>query len=220
MKHRAHGSQILGILWGITILLTTGCLSHHHDYTLPLKQPPMENSIVINKSKDQVWKGIIPVLGGSFYVINNVDKDSGLINVSFSADPGKYIDCGKVHYDITNARGRRDYDFPGSISETRYEDYHPSVGILNVYRKMQLEGRVNFIVQELSAQSTRITANVKYVLTKSFQGVDMAGRQSSTSDSISFAYNQREQFPGGAPTTCQSNGVFEKDLLDLIRRAF
>jgi hypothetical protein len=219
MKFRSHGGMLLTFLMMAALLLASGCVSYHDSYIPPPVRVPSDNSIVINKSKDQVWKGIIPALGGSFYVINNVDKESGLINVSFNADPGKYIDCGQIHYDITNPQGRRDYDFPGAIKDTQYEYIVPRLGLIRFSRKMQLEGRINFIVQELGPQSTRVTANVKYVITRGLTAVDVYGRQESVSEAISFGSNQREKFSGQSPTICQSSGAFERDLLELIRKA-
>src|SRR4051794_16801166 len=53
------------------------------------------NEVTINKPFDEVWDKLIAALAKNFFVINNVDKTSHIINVSFSADePGTLIDCG------------------------------------------------------------------------------------------------------------------------------
>ena len=42
-------------------------------------------------------------IGDSFFVINNLDKESGFINVSYSGDPCMFVDCGRVNSDVTTA---------------------------------------------------------------------------------------------------------------------
>jgi hypothetical protein len=79
------------------------------------------NSITIEKSKDVVWKELIPEIGNAFWVINNLDKESGLINISYIGDPIKYIDCGSMKFEITNARGTRAYEFQGASANEIFE---------------------------------------------------------------------------------------------------
>jgi hypothetical protein len=38
------------------------------------------NSIFLKESKDKVWMKLIDGIGESFFVINNIEKDLGLIN--------------------------------------------------------------------------------------------------------------------------------------------
>ena len=78
-----QASKIIAVLI-LTIL--AGCAGKF-EYTRPTSLPTLNNSVVINKSKDEVWKQIIPMLGKQFFVINNLDKDSGIINISYSGDP-------------------------------------------------------------------------------------------------------------------------------------
>ena len=57
----------------------------------------VSNTITVNKSKEEVWKELIPQIGKNFFVINNLDKESGIINISYSGDPERYIDCGEIY---------------------------------------------------------------------------------------------------------------------------
>ena len=66
-------------------------------YFPPQTNPTLNNEVTINKSKEDVWKYLIPMLGKQFYVINNLDKNSGIINVSYGGDPEKYVDCGRIY---------------------------------------------------------------------------------------------------------------------------
>ena len=76
------------------------------DYVRPIVQPgASSNSKVIDKPRDAVWNASVPALGRQFFVINNLDKSSGLINVSYSGDPEKYVDCGQVSSYVKNLQG-------------------------------------------------------------------------------------------------------------------
>ena len=204
----------------ILSILAVGCAGRV-DYRPPNTIVPQKNSVEINKSKDEVWKIIVPALGKNFFVINNLDKESGIINISYSGDPEKYVDCGYIESYIKNARGERTYRFPASSAHQTYEvmDMKQSGGLFFIDRKMHLEGRMNLIVEEIAPDRTLITANTKYVLTKSGTVRNVQNGTSSFSDTISFNTNQGDRFPGGGSHTgtfCQANGNFEKEVLSLL----
>ena len=78
---------------------------------------------------------------------------------------------------------------------------------------------MNIIVEELTPNKTLITANTRYVLTKSVVVSNVQNASRSFSDTISINTNQGEHFPGAEPnsgTYCQANGNFEKEVLDLL----
>jgi hypothetical protein len=176
----------------------------------------VENSLTVEASKDNVWDSLIPRLGREFYVINNLDKDSGLINVSYSGDPREFVDCGRIRSYVQNARGERTYDFAAASPNETYEIMEN--GLYFVNRKMSLEGRVNIIVQATAPQKTLVTANTRYVMTKSVQIEGAAGGYKSLSDTISFNSGGRATFPGaGQSTTCVATGKLERDILKLVK---
>ncbi|MFZ0050306.1 MAG: hypothetical protein WAK96_00895, partial [Desulfobaccales bacterium] len=90
------------------ILILSGCAGKL-DYAAPSPTSTINNSIIVDKSKDEVWKTIVPALGKKFFVINNLDKESGIINVSYKGDPEQYVDCGRITSYVANARGERTY---------------------------------------------------------------------------------------------------------------
>lgn len=159
------------------------------------------------------------MLGRKFFVINNLDKDSGIINISYSGDPEKYIDCGWINSYVKNARGERTYNFPASRAFQEYEvmDMEKGAGLLFVSRKMNLEGRMNIIVEEISETQSRVTANTKYILTKTISVREVLNKLVGTStDTISFNSGQEGIFPGSGGTTCQATGKLEDEVLSLL----
>lgn len=182
-------------------------------YTLPDPVAKLENTKTINRSKEEVWDDLIPKLGKRFFVINNLDKDSGLINVSYSGNPGTYIDCGKML--IKNP----DNKFQDSINvsvASESQDYASGGAIFNV--RMQLEGRVNLILQSLEQQKTLVSANTRYIVTKTltYRPSFMTLPNPPGPLKISFNTGQRSTFSDPVNgVTCQSTGKLESDLLEL-----
>src|SRR3972149_6139198 len=66
----------------------------------------VSNEIVVSRPQSEVWDILVKELSKSFYVINNIDKESRIIKVSFSSNnPSEYIDCGKAYR--TYAQGKK-----------------------------------------------------------------------------------------------------------------
>jgi hypothetical protein len=101
----------------LTTAFITGCAGKL-DYIRPnnLVAKPV-NFKIIDKPRDIVWNATVPELGKQFFVINNLDKSSGLINISYNGDPEKYVDCGRTTSFFKNAIEERTYDFPGSKAQ-------------------------------------------------------------------------------------------------------
>jgi hypothetical protein len=197
-------------LFGISLFLLTGCAGKVN-YTPPSTTSTAKNSITVDESVDRVWKTIIPSLGSSFFVINNIDKDSGFINLSYSGDPEKYIDCGMVESHVKNMRGERRYRFPAASAYEEYETFNNGQDLFFVKRKMDLEGRINIILQELSAEQTLVTVNTKYLVTKDATVTHVQGASQRLSDTITFNTNGSARFPQN--TECVATGALEREVL-------
>jgi len=203
----------------VLVCLALPACSGKTDYIRPSSQPPLSNSILLNKSKDDAWKEIVPALGKNFYVINNIDKSSGLINISYTGDPETYIDCGRGSSYVKNLKGERTYEFPAARANQVYEVMEGGV-LYFIDRKVNLEGRMNLIFEELGPLQTKITANTRYVVTRTstFQQAGTAGT-ATRSDSIAFNTGQQASFPRSSSqhtVECQANGKFESDVLNLF----
>jgi hypothetical protein len=200
-------------------LVTFGC-GGRFDYSPPTSPPLPQNSRIVKRPFDAVWKDLVPALGRRFFVINNIDRASGLINLSYSGDPERYIDCGSMSSHIKNLRGERRYDFPAASAMQTYEVLSDQ-GLFVIERKMSLEGRMNLIVEEVSPTETRLTANTRYVATRSgtSRRIDQVALAAPT-DTIAFNSGGQANFPvrgTQAPVTCHATGRFEREVLDLIQ---
>jgi hypothetical protein len=114
------------------VLVAVGCAGST-DYTRPTTNPQVENSKIINKPREAVWNAAVPALGKQFFVINNLDKASGFINLSYTGNPEAYIDCGRWVSYVKNAAGERTYAFPGASAAQVYG--HDPEGLFTLQRR-------------------------------------------------------------------------------------
>jgi hypothetical protein len=192
------------------------------DYIRPTAQvASLSNVKIVERPRDAVWNASVPELGKQFFVINNLDKSSGLMNISYTGDPERYIDCGKITSYVKNAQGERTYDFAGAKAQQSYEIMNPSVGLFLIDRRMNLEGRVNLIFEETGPNTTRVTANTRYVATRTQIIRNVANNFPQTStDTISFNSGGSASFPAnsqGQSAECVSTGALEREILSAIK---
>ena len=54
-----------------------------------------KNSVITSKNFDETWTSVVDFVNYSFFKIEKLDKDSGLLTLSFSSkEAEKFIDCG------------------------------------------------------------------------------------------------------------------------------
>ncbi|RCK24713.1 hypothetical protein [Thalassospira lucentensis] len=202
------------IVSAVTILLSA--CSGKLEYTPPTHTTKTTNSVIVERSKKDVWADFIPRLSKEYFVINNLDKDSGLVNVSYTGNPQKYVDCGYIHSYVKNAAGERNYRFAASSPHASYEILTDTIYVVN--RNMALEGRVNIVLEELEDTKTLATVNTRYVLTKSGTISNLQGQSAPFSDTIYFNSGGQGSFPNPGntqQTTCMANGQLERELIKL-----
>lgn len=79
----------------LTVFLFAGCGVTTPDYTAPQSKASIDNTTVtLDQSYDQAWDQLIDFTSSRFFAIDNYEKDSGLMTLSFSSEPGRFIDCG------------------------------------------------------------------------------------------------------------------------------
>jgi len=174
----------------------------------------------VPRSKDVVWNDAVAALGQRFFVINNMDKASGLINVSYSGDPTRFVDCGRFTVENTGP-GAKTQTIDGAAADAVYEVMvpRPPYGIRGpvlVRRQMSLEGRVNVIFEAVDAESTRVTTATRYVLTRRISPSNAAPH----SDNAAFNGNEKGYFPQLGTSQrleCVATGTLEDSILSVIK---
>ena len=107
-----------------------------------------KNSVITNKNFDETWTSVIDFVNDSFFKIENLEKDSGLLTLSFGAkEAEKFIDCGDFEYTLF---------FTGEEFKGSYIDYAKS-GLLGV-----LEAKMNISIEKIDNESTKLSINTNY----------------------------------------------------------
>lgn len=138
---------IIALLFATPML--SGCVSAA--YAPPTAKYKPQKIFYINKKFDEAYKELVSVLASTFFSIDNFEKDSGLITLSFVAagDISEYIDCGSWNYENTLLT-------PPIVFEGKYEDF------LVQHRGAKLQGRMN-IVMKPDGDKTTLIINSRYV---------------------------------------------------------
>ena len=222
------------------VILLSGCATQgtntfkYNPSTL-LKIP---NEITVSKPYSEVWDGLVKELSKSFYVINNIDKESRIINLSFSSSsPSDFVDCGKSYrtYKQGDKLETYNYNVAGSakFKVATEKQEHPSfVNYVLINRKPNLEGRSNIYIapEEHDKTRTSITVNTRYIVSVIVKGEAFAehvngnvfsrGQIPENTTTVSFNTNQIGQVEVGNPEmlTCVSKGKLEKEVLEMVVR--
>lgn len=213
MNWQSTGSKLLWLIF----LFTCGCASSL-EYFPPSPGTKQNNVVVINQPKETIWMKIVPALGREFFVIDHLDKDSGLLNISYSGDPQKYIDCGRIKSYLKNLRETKTYDFPAASAHIQYAVKKGYIFLVN--RNMDLEGRINLIIEEINPEKTRISVNTRYLVTKTEYWARLNGLYPHTKiNKMFFTSSGSGSFPTDTPppVTCRSTGKLESDILFLLK---
>jgi hypothetical protein len=227
-------------LWVIVVVaVLSGCATQGVNSFKYLERSPtrVDNEITISKPQPQVWDGLVKELSKSFFVINNIDKESRLINLSFSSNSATdYVECGQTHrvYQQGSKKEVFDYDVAGPATfkfAAPRQEHNAFVNYAIMQRQTSVEGRTNIYLapNEKDSSTTIMTVNTRYILTIKTRGQAYAEHLNGNiyprehipeqTFTIMFNTNQPGQASGAAADmiTCFSKGKLEKDILDLIK---
>ncbi len=185
---------------------------------IPPDQYDVTNKVTVNKPFNTVWKKLLVSLSGDFFVINNIEKDSGIINVSFSSNtPSEYIDCGMTTRSIESfSKNSTTYQSADSAEYKIFSYPH----WINVKRKTTLNGRANILLQDAGKSKTDVTVNAKYVMDVKLEGYLNNGRFIGSENFSTDGFTSRTSAVmnvGEGQWECRSRGKLEKMIIDYIQ---
>lgn len=206
----------------VTLFITigfSGCgATSNLNYTPPKQFNPnnIKNSKIVNKSFNEAWEELINNLTENSFVINNMNKDSGFINISFSStNPSQYIDCGEWNGYFENMRGKANYYFKGEQS-SQFTSMH-GTSMVNTVSTKSLSGRINILLQKIEKAKQNVKVNVKYVLSGTNKYMYVYPPHTNYLNwSVGFSTKNSGQAQGGK-TQCQTTGYLEEELLNYIK---
>lgn len=221
------------------LVLLSGCAAtviDRHDYTPPTASPVEGNELTLKEPAEQVWNRLVRNLSSSFFQINNIDKESRLINVSFAeGTDNDYLDCG-----ISNREaGWGDdtdtyrYNLAKDSRFKRYSTWGPVNNlkvVADVNRRTSTIGRANIYVAPLTSNETQVTVNAQFHLkfdlrrTRTlYNGLGGVEGRNSNSDAFtvnvtsSKASDSFNEWDGDNNVICKSTGKFERDIIKLAQ---
>lgn len=206
-------------------------------YQGPTADERVKNEILIHQSFDATWDALIGQLAKSFFVINNVEKASRIINISFSTDkPQEYVDCGVSERIFSYRSQKANYTYP--VSGSNLYKYAGAWGpnqnlpyVASVMRKTTLEGRINVYVAPKDNE-TLVTVNTRYLLTIRTSGQaefanslgTVVDRQNVSTEPVTISFNTGQTAIGDEPIhgpgqfKCRSSGSLEAEILKMPKR--
>ena len=166
-----------------------------------------KNSLIINKNFDEIWTSVIDFVDDSFFKIENLEKDSGLLALSFgSKEVEKFIDCGDFEYTLF---------FTGEEFQGSYIDYAKS-GLLAV-----LEAKMNINIRKIDNEATKISINTNYTFSTQHALGYYDPELNQTYSFVSGGYqtiNVLYPISGSIPTrTCKSTNFAENAIFNVIK---
>ena len=201
----------IGIVLSITIF---GCATSIFTYAPPSQTTLITTSIDVDRSKDSTWSQLVAGLSSNFFTINTMDNKSGFINLNYTGDPEKYVEGGEFSYTIHMPRLYTNnldttYQFPASRASVVYNtviDGAPH----EIHRQLDLKGKINIIVSELSSNRSRLAVNINYILTIKKTGYN------DTTETISFMSAQSAKSSIDS-AEFRSNGKLEQTILEMVK---
>jgi hypothetical protein len=233
--------KIAGLIFVVAIFLSMiGCATPGRSgYTL---QKPssytVKNEKTVNRPFNEVWDELVRDLAKSFFVINNIDKASRIINVSFNSEtPEKFIDCGRTQRTYSRGKENEEYAYEIAASSSfkmafAAGPYKNLPGTRFANRRTSLDGRMNIYVAPVDG-GTQISANARYIFTVNVSGsyvienvygtpIERGNLPYIPPSTCSFNTNQPNTCVWGTgqdtrPVTCQSKGVLENEILNFVK---
>ncbi|RCK52169.1 hypothetical protein TH25_06390 [Thalassospira profundimaris] len=194
-------------------LILSACASGKVTLQPPSQKIEIENEKVIDKDFNTAWDDYVAELSKSFFVINNISKDSHIINVSFSTNkPSDFVDCGTS---VVNTKhpvlGEKNFRYKVADSISYWLGVNGTNNIVQRERSTSLDGRVN-IYMTPKDKKTFLRVNANYVM-KIFVSQGNAPFVDSREYSTTFPTNSIGKFSDG--NYCRATGRLEEDLMKL-----
>src|SRR5690606_9856550 len=131
---------------------------------------------------DKAWDNAVRSLTSTFYTINNIEKNSRIINVSFKLNqPTKYIDCGVSNRVITYKKKPIEFEYETAGNADYSYLWNTNHGYhiwTNANRNSTVSGVANIYFNPISDAETSITVNINYLLKTKLSGKHYSYRNS------------------------------------------
>lgn len=223
--------SVLGGIVAISIsaLILQGCTASSSVQRNAPSSAKVINTITVNEPFEVVWDRMIKNLSSRLFVINNVEKTSRIMNVSFSADePTNYVDCGTSTRTYNPPIGAvRTYNYRNADKTITFLMAAPNGQPATLFATRSLEGRANiYVAPNADAAKTDISVNVRYIITVNSEAYAIDGYGNAVgapykapTETWSFDTAESKVVSSGedGQISCASRGVLEEQVLATAR---
>lgn len=212
--------RILGVFFlALIFAMGAGCAGKMTTTLTPPENHAVVDSRIFNKPYDTVWKAVVQSIGSSFFVLDNIEKDSGILTLSFSTqDAGDYIDCGFVHKSGTVQMEKQNFTYPGTANNYAYRDVWDNGVPVQILRKCSLSGKANILVQRLGANETKVSVKTRYIFSLANTVQPNGGFPQNFDVTMQFTGSEVGTFDARDSIQCRAKGTLEKLILDDIAK--
>ena len=216
-------------------LILTGCAvpGTSTSFNTDPKQTGFSYEKRIDRPQTDVWDTMVKNIAQSFFVINNIDKNSRIINLSISSDkPQDYLDCGRTTRTYNDGKTTTTYEYGMVDGFTTYIVASPNQPSpyfsqrFAIARSAKLDGRANIYVAP-EGSGTLVSVNAKAIVRITLSGEvqnvhpmgNIVGRHPfppQTGEVTGITKGSTvNTMSDGTRITCYSTGNLEKAILDL-----
>lgn len=205
--------KLLSSVCVLALVFLSGCATSTLNYQAPVEKK-FDNTATVNQQFDLVWDRLVRQLSSDFFVINNIDKNSRLINLSFSSQhPSDFVDCGVSSRTFTNARG--DQFFVYAVADSsEYVGTVPQGNAFRYNRSTKIEGRINVYVAPIDKGATTVSVNAKYVVNGVLRATTFDGRPAGVQN-FTFDLSTKQPHTNDG-VTCYALGTIEQKILKIV----
>ena len=165
-----------------------------------------EYSAFVGKPFEDSWRDLVDYASSNFFAIENFEKDSGLMTLSFGTDqPSRYVDCG--HWESSGG-----YTFSGPYIDYLVKRFDATVS-----------GKMNILVKKDQPESTLVRVHARYVIGVPAMTTPGGTRIESETWVFDTGSSAQKVVSNPAPGTraeriCQPTYFAERAILDAIKR--
>ena len=212
-------------LCALVFVLPACSVVNKFDYAAPdLGEAMPTHEVIVDQPFDDTWRALISKIGQTFFAIDHFEKDSGLLTLTFTANPlSSVVDGGqcKVVYDDSSLRTAQAMWANVHVPATKIRFEGNYADYVDQYLSGTFAGKVNLVVQPEGASRTRVTVNTRFVVTATAQ-VNRSGSIVTVNTTWSWNAGDRavqvvETSKGGREERImQSTGYVEREILSAI----
>lgn len=201
-------------------LCASACADKVNVDIAPPQTYDFQDSKIYNYSYDRVWDAVVKAVGSSYFVLENIEKDSGILSLSFSSQqPKNYIDCGHIREYGTIQMEKYELEYDGADSSVLRRVANPQGIPCTAHRALSLSGKSNILVSKISKNKTQVMIRTRYIAELLYT-VNIYGHLPEViKNTIVFTGKEVGNVGGNKNNMqCRSKGILESSIFESIEQ--